>query len=91
MNIDVFPEYLSTGLWDSETRANTCLESEDPIRRGLLAGIGQWHWLWEALVAENRLSDFGLSMWKEDGARLVEALNLAYAGEHTFVYRTDLL
>lgn len=96
MNFEVFPDYCSTGLWDADSRRSIDWQDIDPdavdhVAQGLLAGVTQWNWLGELFMAENKVSDLGLGRWRSDGAKLVAALNAHYAGEHTFLYRTDLL
>jgi hypothetical protein len=93
MNFEVFPDYCSTGLWDADTGwsidADSICDELDLFAQGLFAGLYQWNWVWE--MSEDTFSDTGLALWKEAGAKLVVALNMHYAGQHTFVYRTDLL
>lgn len=95
MNIEVFPDYCSTGLWDADTGcsldAASIYDELDLFAQGLFAGLFQWNWVWE--LSEDTFSDAGpgLALWKECGTKLVAALNAHYAGEHTFLYRTDLL
>ena len=96
MNIEVFPDYMSTGLWDVYTRSSLSTEDIivgglDTVAAGLFAGLQQWHWVWEFLITEGRLRPGAVSAWAYDGARLVDALNKHYKNRHCFIYRTDLL
>ena len=96
MKLEVFPDYCSTGLWNTETRvsvdpAEVGSIENDAVALGLFAGLRQWHWMWEFMVCESRLSDTATDSWANDGAALVGALNKHYAGKHTFMYCTDLL
>jgi hypothetical protein len=96
MNIEVFPDYCSTGLWDAETRASIDPSEVDPtacdaIAQALFAGLRQWHWTWEYMFTQYRFSDTTARIWASDGASIVAGLNAHYAGVHAFNYRTDLL
>lgn len=91
MRIEVFPDYCSTGLWDTESRANIDPESSGVSDPALLLALKYWHWTWEFLVVNDTLSAHAVQTWVQDGAQLVKLLNERYAGVHEFVYRSDLL
>ena len=96
MKIEVFPDYCSTGLWCAETGTSLDpldigLALGDTTAMGLFSGLRQWHWTWEFVVEEGKLTQQGLDSWRDDGADLVAALNKHYSGTHTFIYRKDLL
>lgn len=96
MNLEIFPDYCSTGMWHTETRASVDEVEIDPtasdaIAQALFAGLRQWHWMWEFMITEHKLSDTAVEVWASDGAVLTAALNKHYNGVHTFVYRDDLL
>lgn len=94
MNIEIFPDYCSTALWDQETRCSIDVTeidptSDDTVAQALFAGLRQWHWIWEYFL--EGASESALATWRNDGAAIVAALNQHYAGTHTFIYRKDLL
>lgn len=83
--IRVYPDYMSSGLWDE---SGTNLD-EDKFRDLLgysnMMALRYWHETWEFL------GEFGMSSsywqrWQEDGRKLVEEFNKCQ-DKYEFVYQ----
>jgi hypothetical protein len=94
--IRVFPDHSSTGLWDAETGESVVVP--ECIGKSNALALKFWHGLWE-WFAESSGIEYGdvlfkserswLQKWKEDGAALVEQMNLCQ-DEYEFVLDVDL-
>ena len=94
--IRVFPDHSSTGLWDAETGESVVVP--ECIGKSNTLALKFWHGLWEwfaessGIEYDDVLSDLEwswLQKWKEDGAALVEQMNLCQ-DEYEFVLDVDL-
>lgn len=91
MRIKVFPDHCSSGLWNEETYGNIdppeSVGISDPA---LLLALKYWHWTWEFLLIEGKLTRRAAETWLKDGEMLVALLNERYTGIHNFTYRANL-
>jgi hypothetical protein len=92
----LFPDYMSTGLWDKETSANLDPESIGITDTGILAAIRNWHMVWEFLIANSggdddnnpQLTDSAIEQWQADGQHIADMINEKY--DHIkCIYRGD--
>lgn len=85
MKVKVFPDHLSSGLWDEnganmdESQVAHVLNGED------LSNLKYWHEMWEFSIAEERMSQMYIDRWHEDGQRMVDRWN-AKQQEVEFIY-----
>ena len=84
----VFPDYCSTGLWDSETGVSEDIPKYIPIQ--LVIMLRMWHELWEFAIADyvrahkSKMSWQYIERWDEDGRYIVYLLNTL--GSDTYIY-----
>lgn len=85
IKVKVFPDHMSSGLWDeagtnmSESEVSHVLDEKD------LWLLKYWHEMWEFCIAEDRMSQEYVDRWNEDGQRMVDRWN-AKQNEIEFVY-----
>ncbi len=85
--IRVFPDYCSTGIWSMT--ANISPESIGIRDHAILMALKYWHWTWEFLIVDGKLSKSACQTWKADGQKLVDQLNRQYGKKYNFVYNVD--
>lgn len=84
----VFPDYCSTGLWDSETGVNEDIPKYVPIQLAIM--LRMWHELWEFAIADDvftpksKMSTQYIDRWNDDGRYIVYLLNAL--GSDTYIY-----
>lgn len=86
MQIKVFPDHCSTGLWNTASHGNIDPELVGICDPALLLALKYWHWTWEHLLIEGRLSQRAAQSWLRDGEQLTALLNERYRGQHEFIY-----
>ncbi len=97
----VFPDYCSTGLWNSEDDLEAPFANTEPEKYLSVAeclSLKYWHWTWEFLIANDcmeengkpHLSETGIKIWFDDGKKLVDFLNEKYQGKYLFEYEVNL-
>lgn len=87
--INVFPDYLSTGLWDPDSGAN--LDPDDlDIPKGHQLALTYWHEMWEFGMtgADKKMSERYYQRWVRDGKLLCDLLT-AENDKYEFVFKQN--
>lgn len=85
MKVKVFPDHLSSGLWDEQGRNMDESQVAHVLDEYDLMCLKYWHEAWEFFVTEDCASDSYIERWQQDGQKMVDRWN-AKQQEVEFIY-----